>query len=220
MSSRSAIIHVVDDDESYRTALKRLLRAAGYAARAYASAVEFLAVRRQESPGCLLLDIWMPGLNGLELQEALSKNGERLPIIFLSGQADVPVSVRAMKAGAINLLTKPVKKEMLLAAIEEALSAEAETRAARETAEDCRALFKSLTLREQEVFGGVVAGKLNKEIAADLGIAERTVKAHRAQVMEKTRAGSLAELVRISHRLQVAGWGGRDRTVEEVELDR
>ena len=215
MSSTTAIIHIVDDDESFRAALQRLLRAAGYHTRDYASAAEFLMAERERTPGCLVLDVWMPGPSGLELQEALSKRGEALPIIFLSGRADVPVSVRAMKGGAMNFLTKPVKKAALLEAIREALSAEAQTRAARETAEDCRALFESLTPREQEVFGGVVAGKLTKEIAADLGIAERTVKAHRAQVMEKTRAGSLAQLVRLSHRLQAAGWGGLDGAVEQ-----
>jgi FixJ family two-component response regulator len=207
MNSTIAIVHVVDDDESFRTGIQRLLRAAGYDTRGYASAGEFLMAQSVSGPGCLLLDVRMPGPSGLDLQQALIENGLLLPIIFLSGHADVPESVRAMKAGAVNFLTKPVKKETLLGAVREALRAEAEARAARESLRQRRMLFESLTPREQEVFAGVVAGKPNKEIAAELGIAERTVKAHRAQVMEKTHAGSLAELVSIADRLRGdAGW--------------
>ena len=198
MNSTASIVHVVEDDESYRTALQRLLKAAGYQTRAYASAGEFLMTQRESARGCVVLDLQMPGPNGLELQEALSIRGEKLPIIFISGYATVPVSVCAMKAGAVDFLTKPVKREVLLGAVEAAMTRAEEIRSAEEASRQ----YHGLTLREREVLAGVVEGKMNKEIAAQLGIAERTVKAHRANVMQKLNASSVPELVKISGRVQ------------------
>jgi len=198
MNSTASIVHVVEDDESYRTALQRLLKAAGYQTRAYASAGEFLMTQRESARGCVVLDLQMPGANGLELQEALSIRGEKLPIIFISGYATVPVSVCAMKAGAVDFLTKPVKREVLLGAVEAAMTRAEEIRSAEEASRQ----YHGLTLREREVLAGVVEGKMNKEIAAQLGIAERTVKAHRANVMQKLNASSVPELVKISGRVQ------------------
>jgi FixJ family two-component response regulator len=182
------IVHVVDDDDSVRTAIVRLLQAAGHAARGYASAGEYLLGRSdRNAPGCVVLDVRMPGPSGLDLQEALARSGASMPIVFLTGHGDIPMSVRAMKAGAVDFLTKPVSREALLGAVRSALARDAETRA-RVRVQVLRAHYERLTPREREVFAGVVAGKLNKQIAADLGIADRTIKAHRAQVMEKCRS--------------------------------
>jgi FixJ family two-component response regulator len=181
------VIHVVDDDEPMRTALARLLRAEGFEVRAYASAGEFLLAAPKESSGCLVLDLQMPGPSGLELQQAVS-----LPVVFLTGRGDVQSSVRAMKAGAVDFLTKPVEPAVLLKAVAAALERNRSASAQQET----RARYASLTARERSVHEQVVAGKANKEIARALGITERTVKMHRAQVMRKMQAGSVAELVR------------------------
>jgi FixJ family two-component response regulator len=205
MMQPAPIIHVVDDDEPFRVAISRLLRAAGYDARSYTSVGSFLLVRSAESPGCILLDVRMPGFNGLDLQEALTMQAETLPIIFMSGYGDVPSTVRAMKAGAIDFLTKPVQHAALLKAIENALAHDARERILREQLKDWRARYETLTTREQEVFNRVIAGKMNKEIAVELSAAERTVKAHRAQVMKKMHAASLAELVHIAERLNAGG---------------
>jgi|SRR5688572_10075809 len=201
MNSTASIVHVVDDDNSYRIALQRLLKAAGYQTRTYASAGEFLMSQRESARGCVVLDLHMPGPNGLELQEALSIRGEKLPIIFISGYATVPVSVCAMKAGAVDFLTKPVKREVLLGAVEAVMTRAEEIRSTEETSRQSSLLYQALTQREREVLAGVVGGKMNKEIAAELGIAERTVKAHRASVMQKLKANSVPELVQISVRL-------------------
>jgi FixJ family two-component response regulator len=198
MNSTTSIVHVVDDDESYRTAIQRLLKAAGYQTRAYASAGEFLMTQRESARGCVVLDVHMPGPNGLELQEALSIRGEKLPIVFISGYATIPVSVCAMKAGAVDFLTKPVERELLLGAIEAAMTRAEEIRSTEETSRK----YHGLTQRQREVLAGVVEGKMNKTIAAELGIAERTVKAHRAHLMQKLNARSLPELVQISGHLQ------------------
>jgi FixJ family two-component response regulator len=203
MNSTASVVHVVDDDESYRIALQRLLKAAGYQTRAYASAGEFLMTQRESARGCVVLDVHLPGPNGLELQEALSNRGEKLPIIFISGYATVPVSVCAMKRGAVDFLTKPVKREVLLGAVEAAMTRAEEIRSTEETSRQSNLLYEGLTQREREVLAGVVGGKMNKEIAAELGIAERTVKAHRANVMQKLNASSVPELVQISCRLQI-----------------
>jgi RNA polymerase sigma factor (sigma-70 family) len=193
-----SIVYVVDDDESVCTAIQRLLRAAGYETRAYASAGEFLVAPRMRGPQCLVLDIHMPGPSGLDLQAALARSGDPLPIIFVSGQGDIPASVRAMKAGAADFLTKPVETSMLLGAIHRALAQDAEARAARENLRVLQQRYQSLTPRERQVLEHVVTGKMNKEIAAELGISERTIKAHRASIMEKMRASSVAELVRFA----------------------
>jgi len=202
VNERGPIVHVVDDDDSVRTAVVRLLQAAGYEARGYASAGEFLLGRSdRNAPGCVVLDVRLPGPSGLDLQEALARLEVPLPIVFLTGHGDIPMSVRAMKAGAVDFLTKPVSREALLAAVRVAVARDADTRAAREGLRGLRARYDSLTPREREVFAGIVAGRLNKQIAADLGTAERTIKAHRAHVMEKMDVASVAELVRIAGQL-------------------
>jgi len=200
-----AVVHVVDDDAGMRTALGRLLEAAGYQVRTYGSAGEFLIAEPGDAPGCVLLDLKLPGPSGLDLQEALAKRDDPLPVVFLTGHGDVPASVRALKAGASDFLTKPVKKETLLAAVEGALAEGHARRAEREELRELKERYETLTPREREVFTQVVAGKLNKQIAGNIGAAERTVKAHRAQVMEKMAVGSLADLVRAAARLGVPG---------------
>jgi FixJ family two-component response regulator len=205
VTQATATIHVVDDDESLRTALMRLLRAAGYAIRTYASAGDFLLNKPENAPGCVILDVRMPGPSGFELQEAIAKLDESLPIIFLSGHGDIPMSVRAIKAGAVDFLTKPVRRETLLQAVRTALAGSAERCATRELLHSLRSRYESLTPREREVFARVVSGKLNKQIAGELGTCERTVKAHRAHVMEKMQLTSVAELVRAADQLIGAG---------------
>jgi len=200
--STAPLIHVVDDDESFRTALLRLLDAAGFEARGYASAGDFLMHPAPDRPGCVLLDVRMPGPSGLELQTALQRQGLALPVIFLTGYADVDSSVRAMKAGAVDFLAKPVERDTLLDALRRALARDALQRTARDEADRLRARFASLTSREREVFDRIVAGKPNKDIAEELGIAERTVKAQRAQVMAKLEVGSAAELGRLAEQLR------------------
>lgn len=201
MRAQPPTIYVVDDDASFRTALTRLLRAAGYEVRSYASAGEFLLAPPTATSGCIVLDVNMPGPSGLDLQAALRNLGDALPIIFLTGHGDVPMSVRAIKAGAEDFLTKPVQRETLLSAIKNALARYMENREARERASSVRLRYESLTPRERDVFNFVVAGKLNKQIASELGTSERTVKAHRAQVMDKMQVSSLAELVRVAEQI-------------------
>jgi FixJ family two-component response regulator len=202
MSPLTRIIHVVDDDDSMRKAVLRLLRAAGYEVRGYSSAGEFLLAQPGNMPGCIVLDVCMPGLDGLDLQAALGEQDNALPIIFLTGHGDIPMSVRAMKAGAVDFLTKPVRREALLNAVQSALAHDAENRTARETAGTLRSRYEGLTPRERAVFAFVTAGKLNKQIAVELGTSDRTVKAHRAKVMEKMHVASLAELVHVAEQLQ------------------
>jgi FixJ family two-component response regulator len=208
--SAKALVYVVDDDESFRLGVIRLLRAAGYDARGFESAGDFLLAHRSERPACVLLDIRLPGPSGLELQEALSKLEEPLPVIFISGHGSVPESVQAMKAGAVDFLLKPVKRESLLNAVESALSRQTESRAEREELRAARQLYESLTPREREVFDAIVEGKLNKEVADKLGTTERTVKAQRANVMAKMKAASFADLVRIAYRLHPGRSGSVD----------
>jgi FixJ family two-component response regulator len=196
------LIHVVDDDESLRTALLRLLQAAGLEACGYASTGDFLLQPPPDRPGCLLLDVRMPGPSGLELQAALQRLGCALPVIFLTGYADVAAGVQAMKAGAMDFLAKPVERRTLLKAVGRALARDAQRRAARAEAAELQARFAALTPRERAVFDLIVAGKLNKQIAEVLGIAERTVKAQRAQLMAKLEVGSAAELGRLAEQLR------------------
>lgn len=179
-----------------------MLKGAGYSVFSYKTAGDFLMALTAETSGCLILDIKRPGPSGLELQETLAKKGPILPAVFLTAHGDIPTTVRAMKAGAIDFLTKPVKREILLAAVRAALEQGRERRATQLELLRFRACFDSLTAREKAVFERVVSGKPNKEIAAELGSAERTVKVHRAHLMEKMQAGSLADLVQISALMQ------------------
>ena len=201
MTTPTPLIHVVDDDESLRTALLRLLDAAGFSARGYASVGDFL-LQPPDGPGCVLLDVRLPGPSGLDLQAALQRQGNALPVVFLTGYADVATSVQAMKAGAVDFLTKPIQREALFEALQRALARDATEREARAQAAQLRAAFAALTPRERAVFDRVVAGQLNKQIAEALGIAERTVKLQRAQLMAKLGASSAAELGRLAERLQ------------------
>ena len=203
MIAVAPMVFVVDDDLAVRKGLTRLLSAAGYAVEAFASAREFLARERYTGPSCLILDVRMPGLTGLELQEALAAAGHRMSIVFVTGHVDVPMSVKAMKGGAADLLTKPVDVKDLLAAIERAVAKDVESRGAEARVAEIRERVKTLTPRETEVFALVVTGMLNKQIAYQLGVGEKTVKVHRARVMEKMRAGSVAELVRLADRVSV-----------------
>ena len=198
-------VFVVDDDEAVRKAVSRLLRSAGIAAAVFASPREFLAQYNPATPGCLLLDMAMPDLDGLQLQTALTEKGCILPIIFLTGHGDVSKSVQAMKQGAFDFLSKPAKDKDLLTAVRAAF--ERDTVARREQAKlsEIRALLDTLTPREREVLEHVVSGKLNKQIAGDMGITEATVKMHRAHVMEKMKVQSVAELARLAERCGARG---------------
>jgi len=197
----------VDDDASFRTAISRLLRAGGHETRCYPSAVEFLAAAPGVAPGCVLLDLHMPGPSGLELQEALAKAEHPLPVIFLTGHGDIPISVQAMREGAEDFLTKPVKKESLFAAIERALARDAQERERRARHRQLRARFDALTPREREVLAHVLSGQLNKQIAGDLDTSERTIKAHRANLMAKLQVQSVAELAHLAHKAGLSGEG-------------
>jgi FixJ family two-component response regulator len=196
-------IYFVDDDAAIREALSRLLRSAGYQAITFNSVSEFMEQYQADAPGCLVLDISMPGITGLELQRWLVQANSSLPVIFLTGRGDIPTSVRAMKQGAVDFLTKPVNDTDLLKAIEEALRRERASRAARAESEAIRARLTTLTPREREVLEHVVSGQLNKQIAGDLGTVEKTIKVHRARVMEKMGVQSLAELVRVAERVGI-----------------
>jgi len=192
---------VVDDDPSVLRALTRLLSAAGLQARGFPSPAAFLEAHNPKVAGCLVLDVALPGLDGLELQQALMDSGCARPIVFITGRGDIPTSVRAMKGGAVDFLTKPVNDGYLLAAVRNALEID---RVAREAEVEMGALkqrLASLTPREREVLAHVVAGRLNKQIAADLGTVEKTIKVHRARIMEKMAVRSLADLVRVAERL-------------------
>src|SRR6266404_4137506 len=195
---------VVDDDASVREAVGGLLRSVGMTVETFGSAREFLASARRDAPSCLVLDVELPGLSGLDLQQELVKGNVRVPIIFLTGHGDIPMSVRAIQAGAIDFLTKPVERKPLLEAIERALAHDAMARASREQSRALRAHFGALTPRERQVFDEVTSGKSNKEIAVELGTVERTIKAHRAHVMEKMQVHSVAELARAAEQLQAA----------------
>ncbi len=201
--SRVGKVFLVDDEADLRRALARLLRAEGLEVECYASAADLLGRITDDVSGCLVLDVAMPGLDGLALQRQLAERGSRLPIVFVTGHGDIPMSVHAIKAGAIDFLTKPVRRDDLLRAVHAALDrADAEQAALRSVA-DLRTRLAQLTPREREVLAHVIAGKLNKVIAADLGTGEQNIKVHRGRVMDKLGARSVAELVRITQQLGV-----------------
>ncbi len=202
MANAGQTVFLVDDDPSVLSALGRLLRATGYTVEAHASPRAFLERAAAPLRGCVVVDLRMPDVGGLELQEELAQQGCLLPLVFLSGHGDVPSTVRAMKAGAIDFLSKPCEDTDLLAAIERALAREREERTAQEAREALRTRFEELTPREREVCRLVAQGRLNKQIAAELGAAEKTIKVHRGRVMEKLGMESVAELVRFVDRLQ------------------
>jgi FixJ family two-component response regulator len=196
-----AIVYVVDDDESVCRALARLFRTVGLSVETFRSASAFLDHAAPDQPSCLILDIRLPGPSGLDLQERLSRAGRDLPIIFITGHGDVPTSVRAMKGGAIDFLQKPFNDQELLDCVHRALARSREQQAERAERAELRGHLDTLTPREREVLLQVVTGKLNKQIAGDLGIAEKTIKVHRGRVMQKMQAGSVADLVRMVEKL-------------------
>ena len=203
--SSEAIVHVVDDDASWRVSVQRLLTAAGYRVALYASAEQFLESAVPDSPSCVLLDMRMPGLTGLQLQQALAELRRKVSVIFVSGHGDIPTTVLAMKGGAEDFLAKPVDTEVLLRAVEQALARDREARGRREQLDVLRERVDSLTPAERKVFNLVVRGRLNKQIAAELGTAERTVKWHRHNLMQRLQLQSLAELVSLAERLGLVG---------------
>src|SRR6266404_3901455 len=216
LSDAAAVVFVVDDDISVRESLELLIRCAGWTAETFPSAQEFLARPRAVAPSCLVLDVSMPGLNGLDLQQRVAAERTDMPIIFITGHGDVPMTVQAMKAGAVEFLTKPFGDEVLLGAIRNAiersrtaLDHEAVMRALRES-------YASLSRREREVMELVVSGRLNKQVGGELGISEITVKAHRGKVMRKMKAGSLADLVKMAAQLRLAPATMRNHTSASV----
>jgi len=213
LNGATPLVFVVDDNAPVRKSLSRLLGVAGYAVEEFASAQEFLARAPSEVPCCLVLDVRMPGLTGIELQAALAAAGRRMAIVFVTGHVDVPTSVKAMKGGAVDLLTKPIDREALLAAIGRAVAKDAADLSNEIRIAEIRRRVATLTPREAQVFACVVTGRLNKQIGADLGVGEKTIKVHRARVMAKMRARSMAELVRLADAVGVhAGTGPRSNT--------
>ena len=197
------MVYVVDDDEWLRDALARLLRSAGHEVQAFGTAGEFVATSLPDEACCLVLDVRLPGSSGLDFQDELARSGNQLPIIFMTGHGDIPMSVRAIKAGAVDFLTKPVASETLLAAVRAAIADEAAGRQVDAEAAELARRFGLLTEREREVLAALVAGKLNKQIANDLGVVEQTVKFHRARIMERMQARTVAELMHMAAKLRV-----------------
>ena len=204
MKEADSVVFVVDDDSSVREAIKSLIKSVGLRVETFETAQQFLQSKRPEVPGCVVLDVRLPGLSGLDLQRELAANDIKLPIIFITGYGDIPMSVTAMKAGALEFLTKPFRDQDLLDAIQKALERDRAARQQRMEIAELRERFDALTSREREVMRLVVAGLLNKQIAGELGTSEITIKIHRGQVMKKMGAGSLAELVRMTEKLGIS----------------
>lgn len=202
MNARSATVFVVDDDPSVRKSLHRLLTISGFQTEVFGSAQEFLQTDHHKIPSCLILDVRLPGLDGLQLQTALTQQGMGLPIIFITGHGDIPMSVRAMKAGAIDFLSKPFSEEALLSAVEQAIDKSRKTGFIMAEVTAIRERLALLTPREKEVLHYVTTGYLNKQIAVDMGITEKTIKVHRGRMMHKMQAQSVADLVRMLQKLE------------------
>jgi FixJ family two-component response regulator len=203
MSDTGTLVYVVDDDVSAREGVARLICSAGLTAKTFASGEEFLAAARSKIPGCLILDVNLPGLNGLDLQQEIAESDTEVPIIFLTGCGDIPMTVRAVQAGAANFLTKPVDDEELLKAVRQGLERSRLALAHETQMQGLRDRYESLTPREMQVMALVVSGLLNKQVGGKHGISEKTVKAHRGQVMQKMKANSVADLVKMAGRLQL-----------------
>ena len=203
MTEQTPVVIIIDDDPSFRTFLSRLIGTVGIKSLQFGSAEEFLDARSPDGPACLVLDVQMPGLSGLDLQRELAQKGRRLPIVFITGHGDIPMTVEAMKAGAVGFLSKPFRNQELIDAVKEGLNIDREARKKLAEVSELQKRYKSLTAREREVFALVTAGSLNKQIAQQLGTSERTIKAHRAQVVQKMRADSVADLVRMADKLGV-----------------
>ena len=203
MTELPDVVYVVDDDPSVRRSLERLFRSVGHECVSFSAATDFLGSKRRDAPACLVLDVRLPGLSGLDLQRELAEASVLIPIIFLTGHGDIPLSVRAMKAGAVDFLTKPFHEQDLLDAVRHAIGRDREARQQQSDTSTLRRRYETLTPREREVFSQVVTGMLNKQVAGELGTSERTIKAHRHQVMEKMQAGSLADLVRMGEKLGI-----------------
>ena len=207
MREAESIVFIIDDDSLYRASTERLVRSAGFSVESFQSAADFLNSRRPNVPSCLVLDVRLPGSSGLDLQRELAEAGVHLPIIFVTGHGDIPMSVQAMKAGAVEFLTKPFRDQTLLDAIRQAIERDRVARQQRARNADLRRRYESLGPREREVLKCVVSGMLNKQIADELGATERTIKFHRGHIMRKMQVRSLAELVRLA---QALGIGGRE----------
>jgi RNA polymerase sigma factor (sigma-70 family) len=205
VDSASATVFIVDDDPSVRRGLSRLLRSAGYEVEAFSMAQDFLASPWRSKPGCLVLDVHLPGLSGVDLQGELTLAGDAPPIVFITGLGDIPTSVKAMKQGAVDFLTKPFEAQALLDAVDLALARGAQARSRHDQKEAIKTMLETLTPREREVFDSVVRGLLNKQIALQLGTAEKTIKVHRGRVMKKLGATSVADLVRMADQVSVSG---------------
>jgi FixJ family two-component response regulator len=216
-----AVVHIIDDDESLRFALSSLCRSVGLATRTYGSAREFLAAEREHAPGCLVLDVRLPGVSGLDFQSQLAELGIRLPVILISGHGDISMSVRAMKAGAIDFLSKPFRDQDLLDAVTAAIAQDCRRRATDSNASLLRDRFAGLSSRERQVMMLVAKGKMNKQVAGDLGLSEVTVKIHRASAMRKMSARTLPDLIRMADALQPdAGGSPRQTSAHDAQMLR